>query len=161
MAACRGSLCIRWSLRIFCDNVLPFSRIRASAIRKNTSGLFYARQRRFYCAKPQTDEGEKSKDSSSPRTLLEVYQAEPNLLHGPRKHLKPLPDDYVEKEIEKSNKIRFRTPVPIKPHKAQWTPDSKRVGLVGVKLGMSALWMKNGTRKPVTLIEVVIIIKEA
>lgn len=85
---------------------------------------------------------------------MEVYQAEPNLLHGPRKLLKPLPDDYIEQEIEKSNKIRFRTPVPIKPHEAKWTPESKRVGLVGVKLGMSALWLKNGTRKPVTLIEV-------
>lgn len=159
MAASRGPLCIRLTLRIFSSSYLPVNRIRASVLKKNTCGLLYPTQRRFYTAKVQTDEGKTSSDSSSPRTLLEVYQTEPNLLHGPRKPLKPLSEDYVEQELEKSNEIRFRTPVAINPHEAQWTPESKRVGLVGVKLGMTALWLKNGKRKPVTLIEVIMLKK--
>jgi len=83
-----------------------------------------------------------------------VYQTEPALLHGPRKPLKPLSDDYVEQELEKSREIRSRTPLPINPHEAQWTPESKRAGLIGVKIGMTALWLKDGKRKPVTLVEI-------
>lgn len=159
MAASRGPLFIRWTLRVFSNTYLPFNRIRASALKRNTCGVLYPTQRRFYCAKTQTDEGETSADSSSPRTLLEVYQTEPNLLHGPRKPLKPLSEDYVEQELEKSNEMRFRNPVTINPHEAQWTPESKRVGLIGVQLGMTALWLKNGKRKPVTLIQVIMVIK--
>ena len=35
-----------------------------------------------------------------------------------------------------------------------WNPSSKRTGLIGVKLGMMPMWMKNGSRVPVTLIRV-------
>lgn len=35
-----------------------------------------------------------------------------------------------------------------------WKPGSKRTGLIGIKLGMMPMWMKNGTRVPVTLIRV-------
>ncbi|EDO33905.1 predicted protein, partial [Nematostella vectensis] len=36
----------------------------------------------------------------------------------------------------------------------EWQKSSKRTGAVGVKLGMSALWLKDGRRLPVTLIQI-------
>ncbi|EDV25572.1 uncharacterized protein TRIADDRAFT_3973, partial [Trichoplax adhaerens] len=35
-----------------------------------------------------------------------------------------------------------------------WQPGSRRTGLIGVKLGMMPMWMKDGTRVPVTLIKI-------
>lgn len=153
----RGMLCLRWTLRIFsCSNV-PFNKVGTPALKINTCGIIFSTQRRFYCADAQSDE-EKTGTHSPPRTLLEVYETEPALLHGPRKPVKPLSDDYVEQELEKSREIRSRTPLPINPHEAQWTPESKRAGLIGVKIGMTALWLKDGKRKPVTLVEVIMVI---
>ena len=151
MAASRGPLCLGRTLRFLCNNHLTLHRLTSSAFNRNTCGILLSTQRRFYCAKAQPDEVDTKSDS--PRTLLEVYQTEPNLLHGPRK--KPVSSDYVEQEIEKSKKIRSKAPVWINPREAQWTPESKRVGLVGIKLGMTCLWLKDGTRKPVTLVEVI------
>lgn len=157
MAASRG-LCIKWTFkRILSNTYLPFTRIRTPALNTNTCGIILSTQRRFYCSNERSDDGEtKDESSSEPRNLLEVYQTEPTLLHGPRKPLKPVTDDYVEQELEKSRQIRDRTPAPINPHEAQWSPDSKRCGMIGVKLGMSALWLKDGKRKPVTMVEVIL-----
>lgn len=156
-ASSRGLLCLKWTLRIFSSNNVPFNRIKTSALKINTCGIIFSTQRRFYCADAKSDEEETSTDSP-PRTLLEAYQTEPVLLHGPRKPVKPLSEEYVQQELEKSRKIRFRTPLPINPREAQWTPESKRAGLIGVKIGMTALWLKDGTRKPVTLVEVIMVI---
>ena len=156
-ASSRGLLCLRWTLRICSSSSGPYNKIGTPALKINTCGRIFSTQRRFYCADAQSDE-EKTSTDSPPRTLLEVYQTEPALLHGPRKPAKPLSDDYVEQELEKSREIRSRTPLPINPHEAQWTPESKRSGLIGVKIGMSALWLKNGNRKPVTLVEVIMVI---
>ena len=157
MAASRGLLCLRWTLRIFSSNNVLLNR---TALKTNTCGIIFSTQRRFYCVDAQSDE-ENSCTDPPPRTLLEVYQTEPALLHGPRKPVKPLSDDYVEKELEKSREIRSRTPLPINPHEAQWTPESKRAGLIGVQIGMTALWLKDGKRKPVTLVEVIMVINAA
>ena len=156
MAASRGLL-FKWTLRSFSSNNVPLNRIGASALKTNTCRVIFSTQRRFYCADAQSDEENTTSTDSPPRTLLEVYQTEPALLHGPRKPLKPLSDDYVEKELGKSREIRSRTPLPINPHEAQWTPESKRAGLIGVKIGMTALWLKDGKRKPVTLVEVIML----
>lgn len=153
----RGLLCLRWTLRIFSCSNGPFNKIGTPALKINTCGIIFSTQRRFYCADAQSGE-EKTGTDSPPRTLLEVYETEPALLHGPRKPVKPLSDDYVEQELQKSREIRSRTPLPINPHEAQWTPESKRAGLIGVKIGMTALWMKDGKRKPVTLVEVIMVI---
>ena len=160
MAASRGLLFLRWTLRIFSSNNVPHNRTGTSALKTKTCGNIFSTQRRLYCADAQSD-GESTCTDPPPRTLLEVYQTEPALLHGPRKPVKPLSDDYVEQELEKSREIRSRTPLPINPHQVQWTPESKRAGLIGVKIGMTALWLKNGKRKPVTLVEVIMVINAA
>lgn len=36
---------------------------------------------------------------------------------------------------------------------AQWTPSSRRVGAIALKLGMSHLWLKDGVRVAVTLLQ--------
>jgi len=92
--------------------------------------------------------------STSPRNLLEVYQSEPSLLSGPRNVLKPLTEEYVEQETKKSRRVRLRRPVKINPDKVGWTTGSKRAGTISVKLGMSALWLKDGRRVPVTLLQI-------
>jgi len=157
MAASRGLLCFKWTLRTFSSNSIPVNRAGILASKTNTLRILFSTQRRFYCADAQSEE-EKTSTDLQPRTLLEVYQTEPALLHGPRKPLKPLSDDYVKQELGKSREIRSRTPLPINPHEAQWTPESKRAGLIGVKIGMTALWLKDGKRKPVTLVEVIMVI---
>ena len=35
----------------------------------------------------------------------------------------------------------------------QWTPSSRRVGAIALKLGMSHLWLKDGGRVAVTLLQ--------
>ena len=151
MATSRGPLRLGWTLRVLSNTHSALRKISTSAFNRNTFRVILSTQRRFYSAEAQPEEVDTKGDS--PRNLLEVYEVEPTLLQGPRK--KPISQDYVEQEIEKSRKIRSRVPVCINPVDAQWTPESKRVGLVGVKLGMSCLWLKDGTRKPVTLVEVI------
>ena len=151
MATSRGPLRLGWTLRVLSNTHSALRKISTSAFNRNTFRVILSTQRRFYSAEAQPEEVDTKVDS--PRNLLEVYEVEPTLLQGPRK--KPISQDYIEQEIEKSRKIRSRVPVCINPVDAQWTPESKRVGLVGVKLGMSCLWLKDGTRKPVTLVEVI------
>ena len=157
MAAARGLLRIRWSFRIFSDTHLPVTRIRTPLLNINTCRTLLSTQKRFYCANAGADETETNGvKSTSPRNLLEVYQSEPSLLSGPRNVLKPLTEEYVEQETKKSRRVRLRRPVKINPDKVGWTTGSKRAGTISVKLGMSALWLKDGRRVPVTLLQVIL-----
>jgi len=56
--------------------------------------------------------------------------------------------------------IKYCTVAAASPHvisnlsQAQWTPSSRRVGAIALKLGMSHLWLKDGGRVAVTLLQV-------
>lgn len=53
----------------------------------------------------------------------------------------------------------YRTLTAASPHvitdlsQAEWTPSSRRVGAIALKLGMSHLWLKDGNRMAVTLLQ--------
>jgi len=48
---------------------------------------------------------------------------------------------------------KFHPSIPLQVTKKEWTPQSKRVGAVGVKVGMTSLWDNEGGRHPVTVIQ--------
>jgi hypothetical protein len=63
----------------------------------------------------------------------------------------------VDQELMVEKEKAERKPAAIEPEKATWSEGCKRVGAVGVKLGMMPLWLKNGQRVPVTLVQVMYI----
>ena len=64
---------------------------------------------------------------------------------------------HVDQELAVEKEKAEREPSAIQPEKATWSEGCKRVGAVGVKLGMMPLWLKNGQRVPVTLVQVMYI----
>jgi len=85
--------------------------------------------------------------------MLLYYQSNPALLHPDAGKL-ILPPDYVERQLAMAEEIRNRKPSLIEPEKAVRGPKSVRVGAIGVKLGMSSIWLKNGERVAVTLVQI-------
>ncbi|XP_044175907.1 LOW QUALITY PROTEIN: 50S ribosomal protein L3-like [Acropora millepora] len=152
MAVSQGCGLLRRTFCCFTNSYLPSSRIRIATFSLKTYTPFVTTQKRF-CSSQDGADADQAK-ASGPRNLLEVYKNEPSLLDGPRNALKPLTEEHIEKERRKSRKVRLRTPVKIDPDKVGWTTGSRRVGTIGVKLGMSALWLKDGRRVPVTLLQI-------
>ena len=85
-----------------------------------------------------------------PTTMFEYYQKNPGFLKQRGENAK----FDLEKELEEEREKDTRAPPVIDPENATWTEGSKRVGAIGVKLGMMPLWLKNGERVPVTLVQV-------
>lgn len=92
---------------------------------------------------------EKEKDNCT--TMFEYYQKNPDNLKEHR--VREIKFD-VEKELMDEIEKTERKPPVIEPEKATWSEGCRRVGAIGVKLGMMPLWLKNGQRVPVTVVQV-------
>ena len=152
MAAVRVLPCVRWTSKIIAGRYLPLSEVKFHLVNLRACRIACSSHRLF--SDTHTASGEGQTKMTESRNLLEVYQNKPSLLTGPRNVLKPRTQEDVLQELKRSRRLRLRTPVRIDPHKVGWTTGSKRVGTIGIKLGMSALWLNDGRREAVTLIQV-------
>ena len=103
-----------------------------------------------------------SRNNSSddkPRNLFEVYQKNSHWMNV-YKRSTVIHDKIDPVVIQKKfqNERDAVTAVDIEKYinknKTEWTPESVRFGAIGVKLGTSVLWTKDGFRHPCTLIHV-------
>ncbi|KAK3727543.1 hypothetical protein QZH41_018646 [Actinostola sp. cb2023] len=92
--------------------------------------------------------------NQAPKNLFEVYANNHSLLTGKKQELKSLTREDVEKQVKRQGRLKRYKSVRIDPSQVAWTSGSKRVGAIGIKLGMSALWLKDGRRVPVTLVQI-------
>ena len=95
---------------------------------------------------------------NTPRNMFELYTKNPHWMGVYQRH--PLKkeqltykylEETLKKESEKNKLIDLQCTI---DHKNVWTSESKRVGAIGVKLGCSSMWTKEGYRHAVTLIQV-------
>lgn len=72
---------------------------------------------------------------------------------SPKRYIRPI-GRFLDKHAI-NNKIRayIESQKPKEPQ-PEWTHDSVRVGVIGVKKGMTAIWDEWGVRHPVTVVEV-------
>ena len=148
MAATRAVFCGRWTLQFCSPFELP---IRNYHVYKYLCGVIYSSRRCL--SNEAVGEMSETKPPQS-RNLFEVYQSNSSLLTKSRDKRKPYTEEDANREIRRQQRLLRKAPAQIKPGKYPWTSGSKRVGAIGVKLGMSALWLKDGRRMAVTLIQV-------
>ena len=148
MAATRAVFCGRWTLQFCSPFELP---IRNYHVYKYLCGVIYSSRRCL--SNEAAGEMSETKPPQS-RNLFEVYQSNSSLLTKSRDKRKPYTEEDANREIRRQQRLLRKAPAQIKPGKYPWTSGSKRVGAIGVKLGMSALWLKDGRRMAVTLIQV-------
>ena len=98
------------------------------------------------------------------RNLFELYKNNPNWLGVYKRH--PVLNDKIDQSamqkkvlLEKKKETKLHLPSHIDPVNEKWVPKSIRVGAIGIKLGVSVLWTKNGFCHMVTLVQVQIIIQ--
>lgn len=85
-------------------------------------------------------------------SMFEFYHKNPQ--HLKKRHAREIQFD-LEQELECEEEKSERQPPVIEPDKATWREGCKRVGAIGIKLGMVPLWLKDGQRAPVTLVQVI------
>ena len=90
----------------------------------------------------------------NPTNMFEFYHKNPK--HLKARSVREIKFD-VDQELAVEKEKAEREPPAIQPEKATWSEGCKRVGAVGVKLGMMPLWLKSGQRVPVTLVQVMYI----
>lgn len=64
--------------------------------------------------------------------------------------------EFISEIVASKQFFNFKTPLntEIIVPDAQWTPMSKRTGLIGKKIGVYPMWLKNGQKVITTLIQV-------
>ncbi|XP_047134436.1 large ribosomal subunit protein uL3m isoform X2 [Hydra vulgaris] len=92
------------------------------------------------------------------QNLFDIYKKNPSWLGVYKRHpiLKEKIDQSAIREkflLEKKKEIKLNLSSHIDPLNAKWTPESIRVGALGIKLGVSVLWTKNGFCHMVTLVQ--------
>lgn len=93
-------------------------------------------------------------DTDNSTNMFEFYQKNPEHLKDP--NVRKIRFD-IDQELTMEKEKAERKPPVVEPEKATWSVGCKRVGAIGVKLGMMPLWLKNGRRVPVTLVQVIYI----
>lgn len=101
----------------------------------------------------------KSTSSDIPRNMFELYAKNSHWMGVyERNPIKtgPITNQILDerKQIEKERNSRLDLESMIDQKSAVWTSESKRVGAIGVKLGCTTMWTKEGLRHAVTLIQV-------
>lgn len=100
-----------------------------------------------------------STDHEPPRNLFEVYQKNSHWMNVYKRH-EVLKDKIQLGELEQKITTEHRRLSPvelqhyIESNRTEWTPNSRRVGAIGIKLGTSVLWTKEGFRHACTVIQV-------
>ena len=112
--------------------------------------MLYSRQRLLTTSSVHRNEN----DSENCTNMFEFYHKKPE--HLKERNIREIKFD-IEQELMVEKKKIERKPPLIEPEKATWSEGCKRVGAIGVKLGMMPLWLKNGHRVPVTLVQVMYI----
>jgi len=96
---------------------------------------------------------------TKPRNLFEVFSKNPHWLgvynRNPTKK-EPLSREIIDESLAREKEKNSLVDVEsfIASHRAEWTQQSHRVGAIGMKLGHSSLWSKDGKRHNVSLIQV-------
>ena len=108
------------------------------------------RQRLFTTSSIQRKENEAENSTN----MFEFYHKNPK--HLQERQVREIKFD-VDQEVMVEKEKAERKPPVIEPEKAAWSEGCKRVGAIGVKLGMMPLWLKNGQRVPVTVVQVMYI----
>ena len=109
-----------------------------------------SRQRLFTTSYMHRNENDTDKCTN----MFEFYHKKPE--HLKERNVRKIKFD-IEQELMIEKEKRERKPPVIEPDKATWSEGCKRVGAIGVKLGMQPLWLKNGQRVPVTIVQVMYI----
>ena len=93
----------------------------------------------------------KENEAENSTNMFEFYHKNPK--HLKERSVREIKFDVDQELMIEKEKAERQTPA-IEPEKATWSDGCKRVGAIGVKLGMMPLWLKNGQRVPVTLVQV-------
>lgn len=126
-------------------------------VKTSTSRWSFALRSRPFSSQQNVLDLSKNTDSFSneaPKNLFEVFAKNQSLSAAKAQETNIYTTEAIEQEVKRQGRRQRSKSIKIDPSKVGWTSGSKRVGAIGVKLGMSALWLKDGRRVPVTLVQV-------
>jgi len=109
---------------------------------------------------PSTSTGSQDQSQDTPaKNMLELYKSNPQWLgYTPQGKLAPLTKSYLaekrELERKKSGVLTSEDISRVAPQDGQWRQGAVRCGAIGVKLGTTTMWTKEGFRHAVTVIQI-------